>query len=134
CTYVYAYAYLYNFVPKACAFGPYSHFWSLAVEEHFYLLWPFVVLLGMRVAVLALTLFVAASLLFAGLFNHYEHTHYINRWTFPAAAPIAFGCLAAYFSESEFGKRFLERRNLSFAMWLGFIFILASALDMGRYY
>jgi peptidoglycan/LPS O-acetylase OafA/YrhL len=24
-------------------FGPFSHFWSLAVEEHFYLLWPFVV-------------------------------------------------------------------------------------------
>ncbi|HEY5377172.1 MAG TPA: acyltransferase, partial [Polyangiaceae bacterium] len=24
-------------------FGPFSHFWSLAVEEHFYLLWPFLV-------------------------------------------------------------------------------------------
>ncbi len=25
------------------SFGPFAHFWSLAVEEHFYLLWPFVV-------------------------------------------------------------------------------------------
>lgn len=26
-------------------FGAFDHFWSLAVEEHFYLIWPFVVLL-----------------------------------------------------------------------------------------
>jgi peptidoglycan/LPS O-acetylase OafA/YrhL len=28
---------------NAWCFGPLDHFWSLAVEEHFYLVWPFVV-------------------------------------------------------------------------------------------
>lgn len=28
--------------------GPFSHFWTLAVEEQFYLIWPFVVLLAPR--------------------------------------------------------------------------------------
>jgi peptidoglycan/LPS O-acetylase OafA/YrhL len=40
-----------------------EHFWSLAVEEHFYLVWPFVVwlLAANRRALLAFSLFVAAA-------------------------------------------------------------------------
>jgi peptidoglycan/LPS O-acetylase OafA/YrhL len=37
-----------------------SHFWSLAVEEHFYLVWPFVVLAFPRAALLRICLAVAA--------------------------------------------------------------------------
>lgn len=42
--------YLWTYTPNFCmawknswCFGPLDHFWSLAVEEHFYLLWPFAV-------------------------------------------------------------------------------------------
>jgi peptidoglycan/LPS O-acetylase OafA/YrhL len=37
-----------------------SHFWSLAVEEHFYLIWPFVVLAFPRAALLRICLAVVA--------------------------------------------------------------------------
>lgn len=42
CTFYYTYAYLHNFIPKGfipkgCDFSAFSHFWSLAVEEHFYI-------------------------------------------------------------------------------------------------
>ena len=50
-----------------------GHFWSLAVEEHFYLLWPIVVLsfgrrslLGICVAVTVLALALRCALSFAG--------------------------------------------------------------------
>jgi peptidoglycan/LPS O-acetylase OafA/YrhL len=52
-------------------FGPMDHFWSLAVEEHFYLLWPLIVLIcaskrlilvcGVTIAVVALTRTIAAT-------------------------------------------------------------------------
>lgn len=51
-------------------FGRLDHFWSLAVEEHFYLVWPFVVYYGSPRRVLRLTLLAAflcalARILFA---------------------------------------------------------------------
>lgn len=34
---------IYQAVQGAWCLGPFNHFWSLAVEEHFYLVWPFVI-------------------------------------------------------------------------------------------
>lgn len=34
---------LYQTLQGSWCLGPFDHFWSLAVEEHFYLIWPFVV-------------------------------------------------------------------------------------------
>jgi len=122
CTFRYAYTYLFNFVPKTCNFGPFSHLWSLAVEEHFYILWPFVFLLGPRVAIALLASFIAAVLAWdTSLWTAYASTHHINRWTFPAAAPIAYGCLAAYVAASPACSARLQR-------WPVPMMLLAAAL------
>lgn len=61
-----------TFLKNFKMFGP-GHFWSLAVEEHFYLVWPFIVmrlplrhLRHMLLALLALALVVRAVMVVAG--------------------------------------------------------------------
>lgn len=97
CVYWYAYTYLYNFGPQQCDLNAYSHFWSLAVEEHFYLLWPFIFLFIRRWA-LAVVVAFALVAAFVGLspWPALASAYGSARWTYPAAAPIAFGCIAAY--------------------------------------
>lgn len=102
CVYWYAYTYLYNFGPQQCDLNAYSHFWSLAVEEHFYLVWPFVFLLLRRWA-LAVVVAFALIAAFIGLspWPTLADAYGSARWTYPAAAPIAFGCIAAYMVSSN---------------------------------
>ncbi|MFV0924858.1 acyltransferase family protein [Pseudomonas palmensis] len=53
CIYPYALSYTINFAPKDCSFSSTSHFWSLAVEEHFYIFCPLLFAFGKRTAILA---------------------------------------------------------------------------------
>jgi peptidoglycan/LPS O-acetylase OafA/YrhL len=91
-TLVYVLTYTYNFVGGGFGVHFLDHFWTLSVEEHFYLIWPAIMLIGYRHArVLGWSCFafvaVNLALLQAGIL--YEH------WTLPATFPIAIGCLAA---------------------------------------
>lgn len=87
--------YLYNFAPLRFSMAEIGHTWSLALEEQFYLFWPFVIRFLTRVRSLLMVIvafvllsgiaaFVYPKLWFAPFFN-------MDRWFIPAIAPVMIG-------------------------------------------
>ncbi|MFY1903864.1 acyltransferase family protein [Achromobacter xylosoxidans] len=113
CTMLHAYTYTLNFAPKECVLASYSHFWSLAVEEHFYLVWPLAFLMGRRLALIFMwaVLFVCVLVLTVSFefLHQFQQDYYVNRWTIPAAAPIAMGCIAAYYRNAPWMQSMFSR-------------------------
>jgi peptidoglycan/LPS O-acetylase OafA/YrhL len=88
-----------------------NHLWSMAVEEQFYLLWPFVVALIRKPKVLLALL----GLLLIGFscvrlwlwMQHIEGFAYYNFYLFTRIDGICIGCMVALLQKIDF--RFLER-------------------------
>ncbi|MCW1244319.1 acyltransferase [Pseudomonas sp. SAICEU22] len=126
CIYPYALTYTINFAPKACAFSAMSHFWSLSVEEHFYLFWPLVFALGKRTAIITVSL-IAVGCLYFGT-NLYEATtlYYLNRWSFPAMLPILVGCITAFVCNHQMSKTVFNNASISGILLISILSGLAS--------
>lgn len=104
--------YLYNFVPELYYIPELGHTWSLALEEQFYLTWPFVLSWFYKgkklpyIIVGGVLLCVAAMYAGLHLYIPFEHNGKIHsllqdgfkphRFFFPAVAPILIGCGVAY--------------------------------------
>lgn len=117
CSFLFAYTYTLNFAPRACTFSSMSHFWSLAVEEHFYLLWPLVFLLGKRIACTCALIFATVCLLAPPVLAGWFPGVSVNRWTIPAAAPIAFGCIVAFiYTHHHVSNFFASQKNAPFIL------------------
>jgi peptidoglycan/LPS O-acetylase OafA/YrhL len=75
------------------------HFWSLAVEEQFYLLWPFIILLIRKEKnLLALLSFLLAFIIFARIViwqHHIGQLSYFSFYTFTRIDGILIGCMLA---------------------------------------
>lgn len=98
--------------------------WSLAVEEHFYLLWPLIVrnLSRQTVAVFALLIATGAALarIIAFRLGYDCFAHY----TWLVADGLAFGCLLAVFVRTPLGTRTGLKLASAMALLGSFAFIL----------
>ncbi|HBG71510.1 MAG: hypothetical protein A2W93_05850 [Bacteroidetes bacterium GWF2_43_63] len=89
--------------------GSFNHLWSLAVEEQFYLLWPFLMLIIPSKHIGKFIVFVIASSLAFKIywFSNYGYTGVINSFTLSCADSLGFGALIAWWSvyKPDFSKR-----------------------------
>ncbi len=94
-------------------FGAFDHFWSLAVEEHFYLVWPAVVLLLTRrqlgIACIVIIVGVAFARSVAAMDSHFDVA--VSVATFFRADGLSFGALLAILLTSSVNKTMIHRAS-----------------------
>lgn len=104
----------------------FMHIWSLCVEEQFYIIWPFVLILTHKTKLLKVILaFIVFSILFKSLiylseFNNYESINHAS--LFAAIDALALGGLIAYFKSYRIS---LWKRICGFSqLWIVLILLV----------
>ncbi len=75
-----------------------SHFWSLAVEGHFYIVWPLILAAGMKKALLAALIVVIATLIWRPFGEKLHLSNLVFQRTDLRLDSFGFACLAAILS------------------------------------
>ena len=131
---LFAGTYLTNFIPKDWYAPILGHTWSLAVEEHFYLIWPFVfILAGKKLPqlIISVVIFSVALQVFLQHATTTSHAFFVERWSFIAGRDIALGCLFATLlsrDSVQTSSRILARRSalgLALLLWLSEVWLPA---------
>ena len=119
--------------------SPLTHFWSLAIEEQFYLVWPVIVLYCSETGLLNVC--IALIVIATGLRNIPQfqaqvslHSDFIYRLTPFRVDPLAFGALLALLSRRA-AFRYWSRRwlCLPLAIGAGVLFSIVFAVHSGWY-
>lgn len=104
-SFVYAFFYLYNFASKKVYDSWLGSFHTLATEEHFYLVFPFIFFICFRINKYIFLLVILAYIYFIPgtrvHFANFEATHNVSLWTIYACMPILVGCIFAFLREQS---------------------------------
>jgi peptidoglycan/LPS O-acetylase OafA/YrhL len=139
-------SYFARFAPE----GPLNHLWSLSVEEQFYIVWPFLLLIGVklvrerplasgvrpRLAVVTVALAIASSILMAVLYHPSLDPSRIYYGTDTRAGGLLFGAaLAMVWPSRRLSRRItLQARNTLDAMGvLGLLIIAIMIWQVGEF-
>ncbi|MFT3992290.1 MAG: acyltransferase [Luteolibacter sp.] len=113
--------------------GGTSHFWSLAMQQQFYLFWPFVIWFLPR-KWLAPTILLVATIAPVMRFLHPQIAHFFTRPEILTWASLDYFALGSLFALSVHRGMSLESPGLRLISWLGFtiylIIFTASALHL----
>ncbi|MFC5696510.1 acyltransferase family protein [Pseudomonas sp. GCM10022186] len=131
CTFLYALTYTVNLEHRNCSYASTSHFWSLSVEEHFYLLWPILFFIGPRIAFAIAVAVATACLYFGTQILPSSENYYPDRWTFPAMLPILIGCITAFIANSKFISTLLKDKTNSNLLLISIITGLCTPAFLG---
>ena len=98
--------------------GP-NHFWSLAVEEHFYLIWPLIIyyLDFKKIKYLIFVFLIFQPLLRIILINQKVDVYYL---TFTRLDELLYGCLLAIY---ELENKKISKKELSLVLVLSLVFL-----------
>lgn len=114
------YVYLQNIFPYYSGLPEFltSHLWSLAVEEHFYLVWPFIVFFVRDRRILLIGLGVTLSAILCRYYLYYWSgmrvgaiTSYVYRLTFCRTDSLMLGALLAYSVRDAVISAVIKRYN-----------------------
>ena len=133
----YLYSYTYNFAPIISGYfydGFFTHFWSLAVEEQFYLLWPLVIFIFNRKAlkIVIISIVVLSPIVRLFLTDWFINNGYelksvgelTYRFTFSQLDAFAFGAAIPVFR-----IKLIERKRLALLLSSVAIFLVAGTFN-----
>lgn len=102
--------------------GSFNHLWSLAVEEQFYLIWPFLILLiPIRLIERLIIVIILGSIVFKiSYFINLGNSSALNAHTISCADSLGFGALVAYWSIYK-PELITKINNIKFSVLLSFL-------------
>lgn len=113
-------------------FGAFDHFWSLCVEEHFYFVWPAVVLFlpNRRLAAFCIGLFILTGLARTIVASRVGWDVAVSVATFFRADALSIGALAAILLSSPINK--IQLRKVSLLVAVALLPLLLAIALTGR--